>query len=119
MFDLGHALHELVTDWIVRRVADLSFAAVRRLVRRIPQHSRCTSGGVPMSYASEVVADSSGKWCGNALRFATHEEAAAYGRDLFMRWTAVREARVVESDDPVNYVWSRSTGRAKPIEVAS
>ncbi|MBO0784326.1 MAG: hypothetical protein J2P37_36450 [Ktedonobacteraceae bacterium] len=55
------------------------------------------------SYAPEVIADGSGKWCSNALRFATREEAEANVLDLSMRWFAVRETRVVESDDPVNY----------------
>jgi hypothetical protein len=56
-----------------------------------------------MSFKPEVIADSSGKWCGNALRFATRQEAEANVLDLMMRWIAVRETRVVESDDPVNY----------------
>ena len=43
-------------------------------------------------------------WTSNALRFATAEEADRYGVDLAMRWTAVRDIRTVESDDPVNYV---------------
>ena len=55
-----------------------------------------------MSYAPEVIADSSGKWCGNALRFATTAEAEAYVTDLSIRWTSVRERRVIESDEPVN-----------------
>lgn len=58
-----------------------------------------------MSYAPEVIADSSGKWAGNALRFATREEAEANVRDLARRWMLVRETRVVESDDPPNYRW--------------
>ena len=56
-----------------------------------------------MSFKPEVIADTSGKWCGNALRFATREEAEANVQDLMMRWFAVQETRVVESDDPVNY----------------
>ena len=56
-----------------------------------------------MSWKAEVIADSSGKFCGNALRFATREEAETYVLDLSMRWTLVRETRVIESDDPVNY----------------
>ena len=56
-----------------------------------------------MSFKPEVIADASGKWCGNALRFATHEEAEAKVQDLMMRWFAVTETRVAESDDPVNY----------------
>jgi hypothetical protein len=54
-----------------------------------------------MSFKAEVIADSSGKWCSNGLRFATREEAEAYGLDLSLRWTAVRDYRVVESEDPV------------------
>jgi len=56
-----------------------------------------------MSYKSEVIADSSGQFCGNALRFATREEAELYVADLAIRWTLVTDTRVVESDDPVNY----------------
>ena len=58
-----------------------------------------------MSWKPEVIADSSGTWCGNSLRFATKEEAEANVRDLSMRWTLVRETRVVETPDPVNYSW--------------
>jgi len=54
-----------------------------------------------MSWKPEVIADSSGQFVGNALRFATREEAEAWVRDLSMRWTLVRETRVVECDDPV------------------
>lgn len=55
------------------------------------------------SFKPEVVVDASGKWYGNALRFATREEAEASARDLAYRWLAVREWRAVESDEPVNY----------------
>ena len=55
-----------------------------------------------MSFKAEVIADASGQWTSNALRFATEQEAKIYVDDLFMRWTAVRESRVVECDDPVN-----------------
>lgn len=56
-----------------------------------------------MAWKSEVIADSSGKWTGNALRFATKAEAEQYVADLSMRWMAVRETRVVECEDAVNY----------------
>jgi hypothetical protein len=56
-----------------------------------------------MSFKPEVIADTSGKWCGNALCFATREEAEANVSDLVMRWFAVRETRVLVSDDSVNY----------------
>lgn len=54
-----------------------------------------------LSFKAEVIADSSGKFVGNGLRFATREAAEKYARDLSWRWTAVREWRVVESADPV------------------
>ena len=60
---------------------------------------------MPKSYAPEVIADFTGKWYGNALRFATKQEAEANVSDLAFRWTSVRDTRVVESDDPVNYRW--------------
>jgi len=58
-----------------------------------------------MSYRPEVIADSSGEWTGNGLRFATEAEALGNVRALESRWFAVRETRVVESADPVNYAW--------------
>jgi hypothetical protein len=71
-----------------------------------------------MSFKPEVIADTSNKWCGNALRFSTREEAAANVHDLMMRWFAVRETRVVESDDPVNYSLRPRPAR-KPSEAAT
>lgn len=56
-----------------------------------------------MSFKPEVQTDNTGEWYGNALRFAAREEAEANVRDLMMRWFAVRDTRVVESNDPVNY----------------
>ena len=35
----------------------------------------------------EVIADSSGKWWGNGLVFATKEAAEEYAKDLTWRWT--------------------------------
>lgn len=58
-----------------------------------------------MSWRPEVIADSSGQWTPNGLRFATKEEAEASALDLSMRWTAVRETRAAESTDPVNYTY--------------
>lgn len=66
------------------------------------------------SFAAEVIADSTGKWCGNALRFATADEAKAYGQDLESRWMSVTDLRVVPSDDPVNY--KMVDGRAVRVE---
>jgi len=58
-----------------------------------------------MSWKPEVIADSTGEWHSNALRFDTHDEADAYVHDLYARWTAVRKIRVVECDDAVTARW--------------
>jgi hypothetical protein len=58
-----------------------------------------------MSWKAEVIADSSGHWVANGLRFATEAEAQAYGRDLYSRWTLVTAVRAVESEDPVTQAW--------------
>jgi hypothetical protein len=47
-------------------------------------------------WKAEVIADDSGKWCGNGLQFPTKETAETYVFNLAMRWTAVRDTRVVE-----------------------
>jgi hypothetical protein len=69
---------------------------------------------MPRSFKPEVVADSTGKFCGNALRFATRQEAEDYVDDLALRWTAVSQTRVIESDDEVNYEFAG--GRARSLE---
>lgn len=71
-----------------------------------------------MSFAPEVIADRSGKWSGNTLRFATQQEAEGYVKDLANRWMLVTQTRVVESTDPVNYQWADAKLVALP-EAAS
>jgi hypothetical protein len=56
-----------------------------------------------MSYKPEVQVVGESTWDGNSLRFATFQEADTYAADLAMRWTAVKDIRVTESTDPVNY----------------
>lgn len=68
-----------------------------------------------MSFKPEVIADGSGKWNTNALRFATREEAQAWVDDLAQRWRLVIDKRVVESDDPVNYRFNFETTEIEPI----
>jgi hypothetical protein len=70
-----------------------------------------------MSFKPEVIADNTGKWAGNALRFATEAEARANVADLARRWTAVREWRVVESGDPVSHAYVE--GRTLPLSEVS
>lgn len=67
-----------------------------------------------MSYRAEVIADNSGQWVGNDVFLATKDEAERYARNLFSRWTLVREWRVVESDKPVNYRCDEY-GHAEPL----
>ena len=57
-----------------------------------------------------------GAWCGNALRFATREEAEANAADVFRRWTSPTEYRVEESTDPVNYRWT--DGKLEKVDVS-
>jgi hypothetical protein len=57
-----------------------------------------------MSYKPEVQTGGD-KWDGNALRFATEQEALENAHDLMNRWFAVTAVRVVPSDDPVNYAY--------------
>jgi hypothetical protein len=68
-----------------------------------------------MSFKPEVIAERNGSFAGNALRFATRDEAEAYVKDLSYRWTSVRETRVIESDDPVNYEWRDNKAVPLPI----
>ena len=52
-------------------------------------------------YRVEVIADNSGEWCSNGLAFDTYAQAYAYGDNLFMRWTAVREWHVIDATGAV------------------
>ena len=52
-------------------------------------------------YRVEVIADSSGKYCGNGLTFPTVDKASEYARDLFGRWTLVTAWRVVDTEGKV------------------
>jgi hypothetical protein len=63
-----------------------------------------------MSWKPEVQTDSSGKWYGNALRFATQQEALDNVHNLASRWLAVIAVRVIEVDDPVAHTWSNRDG---------
>jgi len=56
-----------------------------------------------MSWKVEVIADNSGTWAGNGLRFPSEDEANDYGRDLAGRWMSVRQWRSVQCDEPVTH----------------
>lgn len=51
----------------------------------------------------------------NSLVFATREEADAYGRDLYSRWTQATGHEVRESDETINYRWDAEAYKAVPI----
>lgn len=59
-----------------------------------------------------------GEFAGNALRFATREEAESSAHDLACRWMLVERFRVDESEDPVNYMWDPQRGNV-PLEVVN
>jgi protein gp37 len=67
--------------------------------------------GVPTSYKVEVIADNSGQWATNAMRYATWHEARDAGSSLFGRWTAVQRWRVTGTDDPVYPETKSNPGR--------
>jgi hypothetical protein len=56
-----------------------------------------------MSYRPMVLVGN--EWAGNALRFASYEEARDNAIDLACRWMLVMDYRAEESADPVNYRW--------------
>jgi hypothetical protein len=68
-----------------------------------------------LSWAPEVIADSSGEWCRNSLRFATEREAMASARELMGRWFAVRECRAAPSSDPVTHTMPDPAGAPRRI----
>jgi hypothetical protein len=68
------------------------------------------------SFMAKVQADSTNTWTSNALRFATAEEAHAYGSNLEDRWSAVRAVCIAPSDDEVNYCWNFASHRAYPLK---
>jgi len=67
------------------------------------------------SWKSEVIADRSGKWYSNGVRFATKQEADDYGRDLMGRWTLVTDVRSTEADEPVTHLWQDGEAKEAPV----
>ncbi len=69
-----------------------------------------------MSWKPEVIADSTGKWISNALRFHARKEAQDYAQHLAIRWTLVQNYRATRSRDPVNYRYL--DGKLIPVDSA-
>jgi hypothetical protein len=63
---------------------------------------RDNKGEADMCWKVELIVDDSGEWEGDPLRFETEQQALAYARDLEFRWSAVREKRIVKSEDSAN-----------------
>lgn len=63
-------------------------------------------------YRVLVLADDSGEWCGNALRYSNREDAETAARDLEWRWMAVRDWKVVKLR------WAEVTPSASEKDVA-
>ena len=63
--------------------------------------NKLPEGGLIKPYRIEVLADNSGVWAGNGMRYASVTEASAAARDLFNRWTSCREWRVMSDTDEV------------------
>ena len=77
-----------LTEPINSGVCDQSLADVQKLEAEIHAPD-CTD-----KLKVEVIADDSGTYCGNGLRFDSAETAIAYGHDLHGRWMLVRKWRV-------------------------
>jgi len=56
----------------------------------------------PNSFKVGVLTAGDRDWVSNGLRFATTAAAEAYGADLAMRWTAVRDWTVLPSEEAPN-----------------
>jgi hypothetical protein len=100
----------MLSDWAMGQAHHCGSIGVNQfgsLNRAITVHEAIRrneeAGEAGMSWKIEVVVDDSGEWEGDPLRFETEREALAYARDLELRWSAVREKRVVKSEDPVNF----------------
>jgi hypothetical protein len=107
-------------DWAMERAHHFGSVGANPfggLDRAVAAHEAISGNGeageAGMSWKIEVVVDDSGEWEGDPLRFETHREALAYARDLEFRWSAVRDKRVVKSEDPVNHSWPQCYRRAR------
>lgn len=68
-----------------------------------------------MSFKPMVKTGNDPKWYGNALAFATEEEALLSARDLMSRWLLV-DCCAEESDEPVNAEIKDNVFRMLPKE---
>ena len=57
---------------------------------------------MPISFKVGCKTAEDKNWAYNALRFATQDQAVEYGKDLYRRWTLLREWEVHPSDEEPN-----------------
>jgi hypothetical protein len=70
-----------------------------------------------MSFKPIVRTDRSGKFYGNALAFATYEEAYANARHLAGRWTLVIDFSARESDETVTHTYVNGVLESVKVEI--
>jgi len=97
-------LHAERDTWIDQAIfllnGDRHWSAALDCLRRAEEITQQVAASLEHRvFRVEVIADASGHWCGNALKFATREEAKEYARNLFARWTLVREWRVIDTEN--------------------
>jgi len=56
-----------------------------------------------MSWRAKFQTVKDGPYDGNAVRFATFQEAGYHAKRKAMKWTSVKNWLVMSSDDPVTY----------------
>jgi len=109
-------------EWFDRRAGFLSGVA-KRLWERTAQTTASPQkqpDAAVRSYKAEMKVH--GEWSANQRRYATHEEADAAGKDLYSRWTAVEDYRVVPSSDPPNVepvINAKPAEEPKPAQLSS
>lgn len=108
------------SDWLMQQThhsGSTGASGISSLNRAIAAqeaiHRDGKAGEADMSWKIELIVDDSGEWESDPLRFETEHEALAYARDLEFRWSAVRDKRVVKSEDPVNQSWPQRRDRAR------
>lgn len=74
--------------------------------------ARAPEAPLPVNYRPMVFVEN--QWVGNALVFATKEEAESNVRQLAWSWTLVQDWRVDETISPVNYRFIN--GHSEPVE---
>jgi hypothetical protein len=76
-----------------------------------------------MSHKTVIKAKVGEGWRDNGVRFATREEAEAYGQKLYESLLFIIEWEVQQSSDPVNFRWTgteaKAIGADSPHELAS